>query len=158
MSAPIDHLDTSPSETVRRHAATFRKVRQARLDAVSEQQASTPAKPEPVVAARDASCDEVPKPAKKLSDVALANGWAVRVVYARSASYVESVTVRCRRGEAWAIGCWRCPMPSPPMKLRWSWAWGVVGNSPRVVGARELTAWLSDEKPAVDSPPIDTVE
>jgi hypothetical protein len=115
------------------------------------------------VSAREARSDEIPPPAKKLAQTAEASGWATRVVFSRGTSQagrsdapehgpvVDAVSVRCRRGSGsdamWAIGYWRAPTPSPPIKWRWAWAFGLARGEygPRLIGARELRDLLSDE-------------
>jgi hypothetical protein len=149
MTSPIDHLDESPSEAVRRHAATFRKVRQARADAAQarrDEPSDGSAWPEPEVPAREALSDEIPRAALRFAAKAEEAGWAVRVIYSRGASpqgrdwtpgpVVDAVVVRChRQGEA----------------LRGYWSDGkfVAGyrGTHRLglerLGARELTAALT---------------
>lgn len=134
-----DHLDESPSQAVRRHAATFRKVRQARADALRDRPSDEPSAPEPRVPQRDARSDEVPRAAARLAATAREAGWAVRVVYSRSATGVDAVSVRCRRRGTAAIGYWRAG----------KFAWGLYvtpSDGVRKAGARELKAVvLSDQ-------------
>jgi hypothetical protein len=142
MSSPIetrDRLDESDSETVRRHAATFRRVRLARLAAVEAESERPSDQPAPQVPGREASSDEVPRGAAGIAKHARAYGWTVREVYSRGPGRageessddasdegpsseessdrigVELVTVRCRRSgekpsdERWACAVYRRP-------------------------------------------------
>jgi hypothetical protein len=143
MSSPmkLDHLDTSPSETVRRHASTFRQVRQARHDALSDGSSDGSAIPEPEVPQREALSDEVPTGARRLAAVARGAGWGTFVAYSRSATGVDAVSVRARRPGELVVGYWRAG----------KFAWGLVArlsDGLRKVGARELKARLED-RPAV---------
>lgn len=152
MTAPIDHLDRSPSETVRRHAATFRSVRLAREAAVAERgtgrdELSDEHRIE--VPAREACSDEMPPPARKLTQAARERGWRVEARYARGR--VDSVVVRALRagpsdevsdehGSVALIAAWKAQAPRPPMKWRWAWWFGVTGCTRcglRSIGARE---------------------
>jgi hypothetical protein len=169
MNAPIDHLDASESETVRRHAATFRAVRAARL-AASEEPSDERVHRSPRVPGREASSDEVPRPAATVAKLARAHGWAVRVTYAEGPSNesdrsVSSVAVRCElfsdTGHArfrYASAMWRCPGE------KWVLAWCLTADRSdglRKVTSRELKAYLagvSDEKPGVATGSSDDVE
>lgn len=161
-SAPIDHLDVSDSETVRRHAPTFRRARLARLAAVEARRDEPSDDPAPQVPGRDASSDEIPRGAVGIAKHARAHGWAVREVYSRGParssdepsdeSGVDVVTVRCRRrGE------------EPSDELRWACAiyrrtaakWVLdaclvadASDGLRRVKSAELRAWLADEPSA----------
>lgn len=175
MSAPIDHLDASDSAAVRRHAATFRKVREARRAQAATDDAARSAGVEPSdgreprVSGREASSDEVPRPAASVAALARSNGWAVRETYAEGppsddGAVVASVVVRCDRisdgARQWACACWRASTPSPPMKWAWSLAWCLLADASdglRKVGSRELRAWLSDQE-RVDRPSDGAVE
>lgn len=134
---PIDHLDVSDSETVRRHAATFRRARLARLAAV-EALAEVPSDAEPPqVPARDAAPDEVPRGAAGIAKHARAHGWTVREVYSRSSDGVEAISVRARQGSRRAVGYYRAG--------KFAWALCVEpSDGVRKVGARELKAFLSE--------------
>jgi hypothetical protein len=165
----LDHLDESPSATVRRHAPTFRKVRQARQAAVEKLSDAPPAKLEPLVAQHELSDDDAPSSAKKLASAAREAGWRVAVVATRSASGVDVVSVRARLSDDACVGLWRDGRFSD----------GVVGvpSWPRPANAGELAAYLRcrprgwfrreqlhmlgparPKKRPVDSPPMDTVE
>lgn len=137
MSPPMDHLDASPSETVRRHAATFRRVRQARADALSDGLSDGSAIPEPEVAQREALSDEVPPTAAKLAKLARGAGWAAQVVYSRSGEGVDAVTVRCQRGGDATVAYWRSRR----------WAAAVVRHRGRHAGPTQkgLAAYLLGE-------------
>lgn len=135
-----DHLDHSPSETVRRHAATFRRVRQARADALRDGLSDGSVLAGPVEPQREALSDEVPRGAARLGKVAAAAGWRVREAYSRSAAGVEVVSVRARRPGAAVVAYYRGG----------KFAWGLIANPSdglRKVGARELARYVaaSDE-------------
>lgn len=126
---PIDHLDVSDSETVRRHAATFRRARLARLAAVEALAEAPSDQSPPQVPGREAASDEVPRGAAGIAKHARAHGWAVREVYSRGPGRagespsdegsssespsdrvgVDVVTVRCRRRGSWALAVYRRP-------------------------------------------------
>lgn len=170
-----DHLDVSDSETVRRHAATFRRARLARIAAVEAEHDKPSEEPAPEVPGREASSDEVPRGAASIAKHARAHGWQVREVYSRGPARlgeepsdeagVEAVTVRCwRLGEepsdaGWAFAYYR--RPGDAWKLE-----GCLIAEPsdglRRVGARELKAFLgqepsdepSDEGRLATSPPM----
>lgn len=160
MSAPMDHLDRSPSETVRRHAATFRQVRLAREAAVAERGAGRDELSDEhriEVVAREARSDEMPPPARKLAQTARERGWRVEARYARGR--VDSVVVRALRagssdefsdehGSVALIAAWKAQAPRPPMKWRWAWWFGVTGCMRcglRSIGAREGSRLVSSD-------------
>lgn len=67
----------------------------------------------PVVAMRDARPDEIPPTARKLRDLAEANGWTVRATYCRgtystraSSRVVDSLALRMQRGKERAVAVW----------------------------------------------------
>jgi hypothetical protein len=116
MSLPIDHLDRSTSETVRRHAATFRRVRLARQAASDEASDARVPWPEVEVAQHEVSDELAPPAARKLAQAARDRGWHVSVVASRGTALagrgqpgevVDAVSVRCRRGDDAAVGYWR---------------------------------------------------
>lgn len=166
-AAPIDHLDTSPSEAVRRHAATFRQARLARRDELSDQVEHRP----PRVPAREAISDEVPRPAATVAKLAREHGWAVRLTYAEGPlsdedASTSSVVLRARSSDArcaWAM--WRSSAPRCPMKRKWTLAWCLLADGSdglRKVGAADLKRYLagelSDEKTPVVTRLSDDVE
>jgi hypothetical protein len=148
-----DHLDASPSETVRRHAATFRQVRRARqaaTEASDNASDESRAWPAPEVVAREANAEEVPASAKRLAKRAEEVGWTVGVVYSRGTTpqgakwepgpVVDTVAVRARRGDRAVVALWRDG----------KFAGGLVGSRSdglRQVGSRELTEIVSDPAP-----------
>jgi hypothetical protein len=148
-----DHLDASESETVRRHAATFRAVRAARLAASEERsdERAHRAMDTPRVPARVASSDEVPPTAQKLVALAEREGWATAVSYSESADGVDAVVVRARRGEDAVLAYWR--------KRRWASGFAVSDGRFATPAQKGLVAFLlSDGKPGVAAESSDDVE
>lgn len=160
--SPVDHLDVSPSEAVRRHAATFRKVRLA-LQAREDSRAAVLAG-EGAVDPEEAIERRVPRAvtgnglaavgaraAATFRASAAARGWAVRSSYARGrrggdGPWVDSAAVQARRGGEWACGYWRAEPITVPFKVKWKFVSGLAWDptrGTRAVGARELTAIVS---------------
>ena len=68
--------------------------------------------PTDLVPMRDARDDEIPASARRLADIAVANGWAVRITYAagyahhRDGTPTESLAVRMRGTDRGLVACW----------------------------------------------------
>lgn len=165
---PTDHLDESPSETVRRHAATFRSVRErlaAREAAVVaarvELEARAPGEGAwaAALAARVSDGDGLrvlgAGSAARVAKEAATNGWRVivRVGQARRErddAWIDSAVVVAYRGEGpgaeWVLGHWRADPVVAPYRRKWKFlgatAWDR-GAGLRSVGAKELVAQLT---------------
>lgn len=160
---PQDHLDVSESECVRRHAATFRSVRERLL---SEREAAD----ELTRAWSDAGGDglagderervrphavavtgnALPSVAGRFAGKARGAGWAVTAIAARGrrggdGPWVDSVQVRAAREGERVVGYWRTEPVVFPFKVRWKFIAGLAWSErrgTRSVGARELVALL----------------
>jgi len=103
--------------------------------------------PAPEVEARIAEALEIPRNAAKLAALAVANGWVVRIMYARGTwpgrelRVVDSITLRCRRDHVRAAGVW----------LDWRFhsghVWGDGSLVPRMVSMTELHAIIESVQP-----------
>lgn len=153
-----DHLDSSPSETVRRHAATFRSVRlrlaaresRAELEARGED-SGVGAAGAPVARAGfvDGTASDVggdglrvlgASTAARVAEVAATNGWRVVGRFAshrresdgRPVDVVVVMAVRVGpdgRVDRWAMGQWRTDPVAPPMKRKWKFL-GATAREP----------------------------
>lgn len=76
--------------------------------------------PPDVVPMRDATDDEIPTSARRLAEVATANGWTVRITYA--AGYQDKpascVAVRMRKPDRAMYAIWNDPRPATTSKGR----------------------------------------
>lgn len=96
-----------------------------------------------LVPCRDATVDETPTTAKRLTKNADAAGWATRVTYAHAQvgdKDIVSVVVRLRHGALAAVGAWH------NNKFELAYVWSKF-SPPRRVGSRELAAFVKAVQP-----------
>lgn len=91
--------------------------------------------PRPEVVARTASAEEIPKTAKGLHDLAVANGFAAWITYARgtrlgASKVTDSIAVRMHRGDTRLVGLW----------IDGSFSTGLRSSPMAVLNSKQLTA------------------
>lgn len=152
---PVDHLDSSPSETVRRHAATFRSVRlrlaaresRAELEGESVEGESVGAvgggadgedpghRVEPWVVGGDGLRVLGARAAASAVEGAASAGWTAGALAARGrrggdGPWVDSAVVRAWRrdefGVAWVAAHWRADPVRVPYRRTWKFVSAIV--------------------------------
>lgn len=92
--------------------------------------------PPPEITSRDGVDGPVPKSAQALARLAAANGWRVRVTYARgprtAKRIADSIAVRMRRGEQIAVAFWTDAKFDKPAV-----AW-TIGAAPELLGSEPI--------------------
>jgi hypothetical protein len=162
-------LSEEIAETAQRHREAFRR-------AWGDEPSDAVPVAAPSVPGRDASSDEMPTGARRIAELARANGWRVREVYSRGpvragrpavkagdelsdepsddVDGAEVVTVRCLAGACasdarWAVACYRRP------GAKWALTWCLLADRSdglRRVKATELKSYLRGEEPSDEAP------